>query len=95
MRNALALMLLTLGLVAPASAQGRPDRDLFSDVAAEVNQYAFFTIFDSVHVQVHDGRVVLTGKVTAPNKAHDIAARVSRIAGVHTVVNGKIGRAHV
>jgi hyperosmotically inducible protein len=55
-----------------------------------VQKYTRFTIFDDVSASVDDGVVTLTGKVTAPFKKDDLAARVSRVEGVHTV-NNQIG----
>ena len=53
----------------------------------QVRQYTRFTIFDDVNVAIDNGVVRLTGKVTAPFKKDDIAARVARVAGVEQVQN--------
>jgi hyperosmotically inducible protein len=79
--------LLTLGLAAPSWAAEPGDFQMFNRVAEEVQHYAFFTIFDSVHVGVDDGVVTLTGKVTMPHKATDIARRVAKVEGVLEVRN--------
>ena len=79
---------LALGLAAPAWAAD-PDRNLqmYKDVSKSVQRYAFFTIFDSVHASIADGVVTLSGKVTQPYKAKDIAKRVAKLDGVTQVVN--------
>jgi osmotically-inducible protein OsmY len=81
--------LITLGLAAPAAAAGIGDDNLqvFNRVSQEVQRYAFFTIFDSVHASVNDGVVTLYGKVTMPYKATDLEKRVARAEGVQKVVN--------
>ena len=42
----------------------------------------FFTIYDDVNIGVGEGVVTLTGRVTWPFKATEIAERVSRVLGV-------------
>jgi hyperosmotically inducible protein len=76
-------------LAAPASAQAadRKNLQVLNDVGYEVRQYARFTIFDDVSASIDNGVVTLTGKVTAPFKREDIAARVARIQGVARVQN--------
>jgi hyperosmotically inducible protein len=73
-----------------SQAGSRADRKDFviaNEVAAAVNRYANFTIFDDVNVDVRDGVVTLGGKVTTPYKAQDIAKRASSIDGVKEVRN--------
>jgi hyperosmotically inducible periplasmic protein len=79
--------LLTLGLAGPAWAGEPNNLQVFNDVSKAVQRYAFFTIYDSVHAGVADGVVTLTGKVTMPFKATDIAKRVAKVDGVTRVVN--------
>jgi len=62
------------------------DFQVLKDVAAKVESYTQFTIFDDVSADVKDGVVTLTGKVTMPFKRDDIAKRVSKVAGVQGVV---------
>jgi hyperosmotically inducible periplasmic protein len=83
--GALALTLFT----APASADisERKNLQILNDVASQVQQYTRFTIFDDVNASVDNGVVTLTGRVTMPFKKNDIAARVARIEGVHSVQN--------
>jgi hyperosmotically inducible protein len=84
-RTFASLVALVL-LSGPAQASSR-DFQTAHDVAAAVNRYANFTIFDDVSVEVREGVVTLNGKVTMPYKANDIAERVARVAGVKEVQN--------
>ena len=68
--------------VALAGQADRKDLQLFNDVAASVNRYAHFTIFDDVNADVKDGVVTLAGHVTMPFKRDDIAKRVADVGGV-------------
>src|SRR5215217_8010361 len=62
-----------------ADAPARKDLQVSRDVAASVQRYAQFTIFDDVSAEVKDGVVTLTGRVTMPFKRDDIARRVARV----------------
>jgi hyperosmotically inducible protein len=69
-------------------AQGaRSDAQIFDDVAREVVTYSRFTVFDDISGSVDHGVVTLTGRVTMPFKAGDIANRVARVRGVAAVRN--------
>ena len=72
---------------APAWAADSENLQLFRSVQKQVLQYPHFTIFDNVDVQVNDGAVALTGKVTMPYKRDDIEKRVLKVAGVTRVEN--------
>jgi hyperosmotically inducible protein len=63
----------------------RKDFQVFKDVAASVERYTQFTIFDDVSANVTDGVVTLTGKVTMPYKRNDIEKRVAHVGGVRAV----------
>lgn len=77
-----------LGLLAgTAAAQERKDLQIFNDVSKQVQRYVYYTIFDDVNASVHQGVVTLTGKVTMPFKATEIAKRVTRVDGVKQVIN--------
>ncbi len=88
---------MTLGLIAAALAltthtafAEQPERkelQVFNDISKTVNRYAFFTIFDDVNANVENGVVTLTGKVTMPYKATELAKRVAKVEGVTGVVN--------
>ncbi len=58
------------------------DKKLGENVAKEIRRYVFFTIYDDVNIGVGEGIVTLTGRVTWPFKATEIAERVSRVLGV-------------
>jgi hyperosmotically inducible protein len=82
-----ALAVLVTAQLAWAGSVGDPRKDfqVAKDVAATVNRYTQFTIFDDVNAIVEDGTVTLTGKVTMPYKRDEIAKRVARIDGVRSV----------
>ena len=82
-----AAITVVLALTAPAWAADRKDLQVARDVSKQVLTYSQFSIFDSVHMQVDNGIVTLTGKVTMPYKKNDIEKRVARIEDVHQVVN--------
>jgi hyperosmotically inducible protein len=65
----------------------RSDARIFGDVVREVVTYPRFTVFDDISGSVAHGVVTLTGDVTMPFKATDIASRVERVKGVVTVRN--------
>ena len=81
-----AAAIVTLAVSTPAWAQPS-NMETFRDVQQQVLRYPHFTVFDSIHANVDDGVVRLTGKVTMPYKRDDIAKRVARVAGVANVVN--------
>ena len=83
----IAALTVVLALSAPAWAADRKDLQVARDVSKQVMTYSQFSIFDSVHMQVNDGLVTLTGKVTMPYKRTDLEKRVAKIDGVHQVVN--------
>lgn len=80
-----AIVMLAMG--APAWAADQGDLQVFQNVSRQVLRYTQFTIFDSVHAQVDEGVVTLTGKVTMPYKREDIAKRVAKVEGVRDVRN--------
>lgn len=73
-------------LLAVAHAQARAD-DLLAEVARSVTAYSRYTVFDDVRVEVEDGRVTLSGKVTQPAKKEEIGKRVEAIDGVVALRN--------
>lgn len=80
-------IMLVLGFGSHALAQERENLQIFHDVSSQVLRYTQFTIFDSVHANVDNGTVTLTGKVTMPYKRNDLEKRVARVAGVREVRN--------
>src|SRR5258705_11226421 len=83
----IAAVTVVLALSAPAWAADRKDLQVARDVSKQVMTYPQFSIFDSVHMQINEGVVTLTGKVTMPYKKNDLEKRVAKIDGVHQVVN--------
>jgi osmotically-inducible protein OsmY len=81
----LGMLVLTANVAAAASIEQKKDLQLFKDVAASVDRYAQFTIFDDISADVKDGVVTLSGKVTMPYKRDDIEKRVAKVDGVRTV----------
>jgi osmotically-inducible protein OsmY len=63
------------------------DERLTEAIARRVEQYVFFTIFDEVAVEVDEGLVRLSGRVTMPFKADAFAAVTARVAGVQAIDN--------
>jgi hyperosmotically inducible periplasmic protein len=84
---------LTAGALALASTMAAADTgdrnglQLFNDVAAAVNHYSQFTIFDNVDIDMNGGIVTLSGDVTMPYKRDDIQKRVANVTGVTRVNN--------
>lgn len=78
---------LVLGLASQGFAGGRENLQVFRDVSNQVLRYTRFTIFDSVHANIDNGIVTLTGKVTMPYKKTDIEKRVAKVDGVTEVRN--------
>ena len=76
-----------LALSTPGWAQDRKDLQVLRDVSSRVLTYTQFSIFDAVHMQLDNGVVTLTGKVTMPYKRTDIEKRVAKVDGVQQVVN--------
>ena len=83
----IAAVTVVLALSVPAWAADRTELQVARDVSKQVLTYPQFTIFDSVHMQINDGAVTLTGKVTMPYKKTDIEKRVAKIDGVRQVIN--------
>ena len=85
--KAITTAIVMLVMSAPAWAAERNNLQIVQDVQRQVLRYTQFTIFDSIHAQVNDGVVTLTGKVTMPFKRDEVAKRVGRIDGVTDVRN--------
>jgi hyperosmotically inducible protein len=83
----IAAALIVLAAAIPARADSAGNRQIFRDVQREVLRYVHFTIFDSVHAQVEDGIVTLTGRVTMPYKRTDIERRVTSVTGIRELRN--------
>jgi len=63
------------------------DRSIAEEVARNIRQYVFYSIYDDVNVAVNAGIVSLTGRVTAPHYANELAEVASRVPGVKEVRN--------
>ncbi len=68
-------------------ARGESDDATGREVARQVRRYVLYSVFDDVSVGVQDGKVTLTGEVTAGFKAHDLARIASKVRGVQGVRN--------
>ena len=87
--SSMTLVALVMSMV-PASlwAQAeRKDLQVFKDVAAQVETYVRYSVFDDVAISVDQGVVTLSGKVTMPYKVTDLERRVSKVQGVKAVHN--------
>jgi hyperosmotically inducible protein len=81
------MTVVVLGLAVNAGAADRENLQIYRDISKQVLRYTHFTIFDSVHADVADGIVTLTGKVTMPYKVKDIERRVAKVEGVREIRN--------
>jgi hyperosmotically inducible protein len=63
------------------------DAALAEAVTKQVRRYVLYSVFDDVEAGVRDGKVSLTGEVTAGYKANDIARIASKVKGVQSVEN--------
>lgn len=68
-------------------ARSSTDQRLLDVVDRKIREFVFFTMFDDVEAAVTDGRITLTGSVTALVKAEEFADVVSRIPGVQDLVD--------
>src|SRR5262249_8350194 len=82
---AVVLVLIAANTAGATPRDDRKDFQGLKDVAASVDRYTKFTIFDDVNAAVKDGVVTLTGKVTMPYKRDEIAQRVAKVDGVRGV----------
>ena len=78
---------VVFALSSPAWAADRENLQIARDVSKQVMTYSQFSVYDAVHMQIDNGVVTLTGRVTMPYKKNDIEKRVAKIDGVHQVVN--------
>ncbi len=89
--NSLRIALLTCALLSSTSlASATPQKNdemLANEIAKQVRNYVFYTIYDDVQGSVHDGVVTLSGKVTMPYKASEIGKLVARVPGVGELDN--------
>jgi osmotically-inducible protein OsmY len=67
--------------------RGESDQHIAALVATRLQRYVFFTIFDDANVEVDNGIVTLTGRVTMPYKSEAFADLAARVPGVQEVRN--------
>jgi hyperosmotically inducible protein len=79
------LLTASVAAAAPSGQVERKDFQVAKDIAASVQRYTQFTIFDDVNAYVKDGAVTLTGKVTMPYKRDEIEKRIAKVDGVRSV----------
>jgi len=60
----------------------RSDSAIRKDVESAILRYPYYTVFDSIGLDVHDGVVVLAGSVKEPYRKTDIHQRVARVPGI-------------
>lgn len=70
-----------------ASGQARSQTYLTREVRHELVMLPYYSLFDWLQFEVHDGTVVLRGQVTRPTLKSDAANVVKRIEGVEKVDN--------
>jgi hyperosmotically inducible protein len=68
-------------------ARAESDSDLARAVARQARRYVLYSVFDDVSVGVEDGKVTLTGEVTAGYKAKDLERIAAKVTGVQAVAN--------
>jgi osmotically-inducible protein OsmY len=66
---------------------GTGDAAIAMEVERRVRDYAFYTIYENVDVEVRDGRVTLTGQVIAETSVTAMADVAARAEGVIEVIN--------
>jgi hyperosmotically inducible protein len=85
--SACAAAMLAGGMVTTARAEATRDMQIRNEVEQTLSRYVFYTIFDDVQGTIRNGVVTLTGHVTAPYKASEMANLVKRVSGVREVDN--------
>ncbi len=66
---------------------GESDEKVAEEIAKKVRSYPFYTVYDDVNLAIHEGHVVLEGRVTWGFKSEKIEERVSKVLGVQSVQN--------
>jgi hyperosmotically inducible protein len=83
-RNVEGVKLVTDELVV---GPGASDAAIAIEVRRRVRDYAFYTIYENVEVEVNEGRVTLTGQVLAETSARAMANIAAQVNGVSEVIN--------
>jgi osmotically-inducible protein OsmY len=63
------------------------DAAIAMEVGRRVRDYAFYTIYENVEVEVNEGRVTLTGQVLADTSGRAMANIAAQVNGVSEVIN--------
>lgn len=90
MKHVFSLLVAGVLFLPGSAAAQRADRKDFQiamDISSIVNNYDRYTIFDDISVNVKDGVVTMTGKVTYALKAQEIIKKVKQVKGVVEVKN--------
>lgn len=74
-------------LAMPALGQAQAQNNLTREVRHELVMLPYYSLFDWLQFEVHDGTVVLMGQVTRPTLKSDAGNVVKRIEGVERVDN--------
>jgi len=89
-KHVLSLLFAGVLMLPGSAAAQRADRKDFQiamDISSIVNNYDRYTVFDDISVNVKDGVVTMTGKVTYGIKAQEIIKKVKQVKGVVEVKN--------
>jgi hyperosmotically inducible protein len=85
---ALVGLVIAAFVALPTTARAQmSDAALGERVADAVLNYAKFSIFDDVNINVDNRNVVLTGRVTIPLKRTELEQRVAKIDGIRSLTN--------
>lgn len=66
---------------------GIDDIGIAENAARQIRRYAYYTIFDDVDLEVHEGKLTLSGQVLTPFRKKDIGALMKGVAGVREIEN--------
>jgi len=65
-----------------------PDESrLLREAARKIRMYSYYSIFDNVEMEAHNGRLRLKGEVTQPWRKSDIGRLVAEVPGVQAIEN--------
>ena len=66
---------------------GESDESMAMDIAEDIGDSSYYTVFDDVTVHVSEGTAVLNGHVTAAVKSRDFVRAASQVPGVQRVID--------
>jgi hyperosmotically inducible protein len=61
------------------------DMKIAENAARQIRCYAYYSIFDDVDLEVHEGKLKLSGQVLTPYRKRDISALMKGVAGVREI----------